>query len=137
MDKGSLETKGVFTEFCRKLLTTYNHYQISANKRLYELPEHEKYLKQMQDRWQEDEMGTQLIKCLDERVLKNVIALETVSNRILEDQLQLIPSRMANIKSQVAKHEVTIIFLEPLEFETIVTNANTWKQFINEVDGPT
>ena len=44
---------------------------------------------------------------------------------------------MANIKSQVSKHEVTIIFLEPLEFETIVIDATTSKQFINEVVGPT
>ena len=44
---------------------------------------------------------------------------------------------MANIKAQVANHEVTIRFLETSEFETIVTDANTWKQFINEVVGPT
>ena len=33
--------KGVCTEFCRKVLTTYNHCQTSAKKRLDELPEHE------------------------------------------------------------------------------------------------
>ena len=31
-------TKGVYTEFCRKVLTTYNCYQTSAKKRLDELP---------------------------------------------------------------------------------------------------
>ena len=58
-------------------------------------------------------MGTQLIKSLDERVLKNVIAQVAVSNCLLEDQLRVLPARMANIKAQVAKHEVTIRFLEP------------------------
>ena len=53
----------------------------------------------MHARWQEDELGIQLIKSLDERVLKNVISQEAVSNHLLEDQLQLLPARMANIKS--------------------------------------
>ena len=70
-------------------------------------------------------------------MLKNVISQATVSNHLLEDQIQLIPAKMANIKAQVAKHEVTIRFLEPSKFETTMTDANTWKQFINEVVGPT
>ena len=91
----------------------------------------------MHARWQEDELGTQLIKSLDERVLKNVIAQVAVSNCLLEDQLRVLPTRMANIKAQVAKHEVTVRFLEPSEFETIVADANTWKQFMDEVARPT
>ena len=45
--------------------------------------------------------------------------------------------RMDNIKAQVAKHEVVVRFLEPSEFKTIVADANTWEQFINEVAKPT
>ena len=44
---------------------------------------------------------------------------------------------MANIKDQVAKHEVTIRFLESSEFETIMEDANTWNHFSNEVVGST
>ena len=58
-----------------------------------------------------------------------------MSSHLLEDQLCLIPSRVENIKSQVAKHEITIIFLEPSGFETIETDANIWKKVINDVDG--
>ena len=119
------------------MLITYNRFQTSTKKRLDELPEQEEYLKQLQARWQEDELSIQLIKILDEKVLRTVIAQATVSNYLLEDQLELIPARMANIKAQVSKHEVTIRFLEPSEFETIVTDANTWRHFINEVVGPT
>ena len=82
-------------------------------------------------------MGIQLVKNLDEKVLKTVIAQEAVSNHLLEDQIRLIPSRVSNIKSQVAKHEVTIRFLEPSKFETIGADANIWKQFINDVAGST
>ena len=119
------------------MLATHNRCQTSPKKRLDELLEHEEHLKQLHARWQEDELGIQLIKILDERVLKNVIAQVEVSNHLLEDQLQFLLARMDNIKAQVSKHEVTIRFLEPSEFETIVTDANTWKQFINEVVGPT
>ena len=83
----------------------------------------------MQVRWQEDEQGTQLVKGLDEKVLKTAIAQTTVSSHLLEDQLRLIPARVANIKSQVAKHEITIRFLEPSCFETIETYVNIWKKF--------
>ena len=130
-------TKGVCTEFCRKVLKTYNSCQTSENKRLEELPEHQKYLKQLQVRWQEDKLGIQLIKSLDEKVLKTGIAQAAASNHLLEDQIRLIPARVANIKSQVAKHEITIRFLEPSSFETIVTDANIWKKFINHLAGPT
>ena len=70
-------------------------------------------------------------------MLKNVIVQAAVRNHLLEDQLRFLPARMDNIKAQVAKHEVTIRFLKPSEFETIVADANTWKQFITEVARPT
>ena len=80
-------------------------------------------------------MGIQLVKGLDEKALKTVMAQEAVSNHLLEDQLHLIPAKVENIKSQVSKHEVTIRFLKPSGFETIVTDANIWKKFINDVAG--
>ena len=130
-------TKGVCAEFCRKFLITYNHCQTSATRSLEELPDHEGFLKQLQVRWQEDEQGIQLVKGLDEKVLKTAIAQEVVSSHLLEYQIWLIPAGVANIKSQVAKHEITIRFLEPSRFETIATDASIWKKFINDVAGST
>ena len=80
-------TKGVCIKFCRKVLTTHNRCQTSSKNRLDELPEHEDHLKQLHARWEEDELGIQLIKSLDERVLKNVIVQAAVRNHLLEDQL--------------------------------------------------
>ena len=62
------------------MLTTHNHYQTSSKKRLDELPAHEEHLKQLHARLQEDELGIQLIKILDEKVLKSVISQAEVSN---------------------------------------------------------
>ena len=106
-------TKGICTELFRKVLTTHNRCQTSSKKRLDELPEHEEHLKQLHARWQEDELGIKFIKSLDERVLKNVISEVAVRNHLLEDQLRFLPSRMANLKALVAKHEVVVRFLEP------------------------
>ena len=91
----------------------------------------------MQVRWQEDEQGIQLVRGLDEKVLKTVIAQATVRSHLLEDQLRVILARVENIKSQVAKHEITIRFLEPSGFKNIATDANIWKKFINDVAGST
>ena len=128
--------KSACAEFYRKVLLTYNRCQTSARRRLEELPDHEMFLKQLQERWQEDEQAIQLVKGLDERVLKNAIAQATVSSHLLEDQRHLISARMENIKSQVVRYEITIRFLEPSSFENIATNANAWKKFMNEQAGP-
>ena len=97
------------------------------------MPDHEGFLKQLQVRWLEDEQSIQLVKGLDEKVLKTVIAQVAVSSHLLEDQLRLIPARVANIKSQVVKHEIAIIFLEPSRFVSIATDENIWNKFINDV----
>ena len=81
----------------KEVLLTYNRCQTSAKRRLEEFPDHEGFLKQLQERWQEDEQGIQLIKGLDEKVLKTTIAQETFSSHLLEDQLCLTPPRVANI----------------------------------------
>ena len=59
-----------------------------------------------------------------------------MSIHLLEDQLYLIPAKIAGIKSQVAQHEITIRFLEPSGFENIVAEENVWRKFMNEQDGP-
>ena len=118
------KTKGVCAEFYRKVPTTYNRCQTSPRRRLEELPNHEVFLKQLHERWLEDEQSIWLVKGLDEKVLKTAIAQAVVSSHLLEDELRLIPARVGNIKSQVAKHEITIRFLEPFGFETIATYAN-------------
>ena len=79
----------------------------------------------------------QLIKNLDERVIKNVIAQDAINNYLLYDQFRLLPARMADIRAQASKHEVTVRFLEPAEFEIIASNTKVWKQFIAELNGPT
>ena len=129
-------TKSACAEFYRKVLLTYNRCQTFAKRKLEELPDHEMFLKQLQERWQEDEQVIQLVKGLDEKVLKTAIAQAAVSNHLLEDQLRLILARMVNIKSQDAKHEITIKFLEPYGFENIAADANAWKKFMNEQAGP-
>ena len=100
------------------------------------LPEHEVFLKQLQERCNEDEHSIQLVKKLDEEVLKTEIAHAAVSSHLLEDQLRLIPTRVVSIKYQVAKHEITIRFLEPSGFENIAADANAWKKFMNEQAEP-
>ena len=77
-----------------------------------------------------------MVKLLDEKVLKIAIAQAEVSIHLLEDQLHPIPSKVENIKSQFAKHEITIRFLEPSGFETIAIDANVWKKFMNDQVGP-
>ena len=129
-------TKKTCAEFCRRVLSTYNRCQNSAEKRLDVLPKHELFLKHLQDRYQEDEQEIQQVKDLDEWILKNAVAHTAVSIHLLEDQLRLSPARIEGVKTQTAKYEINIQFLEPSVFEGIATNAHAWKKFIREQASP-
>ena len=52
-------TKTGCAEFCSRVLFTYNRCQTSAEKILEVLPEHELFLKHLQDRYKEDEQAIQ------------------------------------------------------------------------------
>ena len=94
-------------------------------------------MKYLHDRQQEDKLHIQLVKGLNEKVVKGLVAQAAVSNFLLDDQLRVTPQRVADIKSQLSKHEVIVRFLEPTDFETIAADVVLWKQFINGTTGPT
>ena len=94
-------------------------------------------MKHLHDRLQEDELSIQLIKGLNEKVIKSMVAQYVVSNCILEDRLRVTPPRVADIKTQLSKHEVTVRLLEPTYFVIINSDVMAWKQFFNELIGPT
>ena len=68
---------------------------------------------------------------MDEWILKNEVAHASLSIHLLEDQLRLIPARIELVKTQAAKYEINIRFLEPSGFEIIAVDANAWKRFTN------
>ena len=73
---------------------------------------------------------------MDEWILKNAVTHAAVSIHLLEDQMRLIPARIEGLKTQAAKYEINIQFLEPSGFESIAADANAWKKFTNEQAGP-
>ena len=58
------------SEFYKKVLTTHNRCQTASKRRLDVLPAHEEHLVQLQARMQEDELNIQLVKSLNEKVIK-------------------------------------------------------------------
>ena len=90
----------------------------------------------LQRRYQEDEHKIQQVKDLDEQILKDVVAHATVNIHLLEDQQRLSPAIIEVFKNQVAKYEINIRFLEPLEFESIAAGGQAWKKFLNDQAGP-
>ena len=130
------KTQSACAEFWRRVVLAYNRCQTSVAKRLEALPEHEMFLKHLQDRCSEDEQAIQRVKELDEKILKTKVAHAAVSIHLLEDQLRLIPAKIVGIKTPAAQYEITIIFLEPSGFENIAAEANAWRKFMNEQAGP-
>ena len=128
--KAVKKTRGACTEYCRRVLITYNRCQVAAEQILYALPEHELFIEMLQSRYQEDEQRIQQVKVLDEQIPKNEVAHSVVSV-----QLRLSSARIEVVKNQAAKFEINIHFLEPSEFESITAEAQEWKKFLNDQAG--
>ena len=73
------KTRGACTEYCRRVLITYNRCQVAAEQRLDAFPEHELFTGMLQSRYQEDEQRIQQVKVLDEQILKNEVPHLAVS----------------------------------------------------------
>ena len=58
--------RGACTEYCRRVLVTYNRCQVDAEQILDALLEHELFTELLQRRYQEDEQKMQQVKYLDE-----------------------------------------------------------------------
>ena len=74
-----------------------------------------------------------MVKGVDAKVINILVAQAGVSNCLLEDLLGVTLARVAYIKGQLEKHEVMVIFLEPIDFQTIASDASTWKQFVDSL----
>ena len=53
--KAVKKTKGLCTEFFRRLLITYNRFQIEVEERLEAFPDHDAFVELLQKRFQEEE----------------------------------------------------------------------------------
>ena len=77
--KAVKKTRGACTEYCRRVLITYNCCQVAAEQRLDAFPENELFTGMLQSRYQEDEQRIQQVKVLDEQILKDEVAHLAVS----------------------------------------------------------
>ena len=130
------KTKGVCTEFFRRLLITYNRCQVEAEQRLDVFPDHNLFVNILQKRYQEEEAKVQHIKSLDDQILRNEVDHSAISVQLLEDQLRLSAARIEAIKNHAAKFKINIQFLEPCTFEGIASEALAWNKFLNTQAGP-
>ena len=64
--KAVKKTRGACTEYCRRLLITYNQCRVTAEQRLDAFPEHDLFIEMLQNKYQEDEQRIQQVKALDE-----------------------------------------------------------------------
>ena len=90
----------------------------------------------LQNRYQDDEQRIQQVKVLDAQILKDEVAHSEVSVQFLEDQLRLSSTRIEVIKNQATKYEINIHFLKPSKFESIASESQAWKNFLNNQVGP-
>ena len=73
----------------------------------------------------------QLIKAINDQILRSEVGHSTVSVQILEYQLRLSAARVEAIKNQVEKFKINIQFLELCAFEGIASDAASWKKFLD------
>ena len=74
---------------------------------------------------------------MNDKIVNSLVSQVVVNNCLLEDQLRVTPQKVAEIKSQLVVHEVSVIILEPMDFRSIAEDAAAWKQFVDGLVGPT
>ena len=73
------KTKGLCTEFFRRLLITYNWCQIEAEQRLEDFPDHDSFLEFLQKKYQDEEARMLHIKAIDDQILRSEVGHAAVS----------------------------------------------------------
>ena len=134
--KAVKKTKGLCTEFFRRLLNTFNRCQIKVEERLEAFPYHDAFVELLQKRFQEEAAKVQDIRAMDDLILRSQVDHPAISILLLEDQLRLSMSRVEAIKKQAEKFEINIQFLEPCNFEGIAKEATVWRKFLDNQVGP-
>ena len=122
--------------FFKRMRTMHNKCHTYSVERIQEFPDKDEHLKYLQDRLCEDELSIQQIEGITEKVIKYWIAKASNKNFLLEYLYRKTPPKMAKIKSQLVVHEVTVRLLEPLDYKTIVVEADVWGEFIGIPVGP-
>ena len=77
--KAVKKTKGLCTEFFRRLLITYNRCQIEVEQRLEDFPDHDSFLDFLQKKYQDEEARMQHIKAIDDQILRSEVGHAAVS----------------------------------------------------------
>ena len=119
-----------------RALVTYNWFQVEAEQRLYEFPDHDAFVEMLQKGQKDEGARVQRIKAIDDQILKNEIGHTAVSVHLLEEQVRLNTARVEAIKNQAEKFELSIQFLEPSSFEGLAVEATTWRKFLENQAGP-
>ena len=93
------KTKGLCVEYYRRVLVTNNRCQVSIEKILDGILEHELFIEHLQNKYQEDKQEIQQVKDIDEQILKKAMAHAAVSIHLLEEQMRLSPARIGVVKN--------------------------------------
>ena len=70
-------------------------------------------------------------------MVKTWITQASVINYLLEDLYRLSPPKVTTMETHLVVHEVTVILLEPIDYQTIIGEANAWGEYISRPTGPT
>ena len=109
----------------------HNKFQTSSASNIKYFPDKDQHLNYLHDRLDEHEQRIQKIEGISDEVVKSWIAQASISNHLLEDLYRVTPPKMAEVESQLAVHEVTVRLLEPVDYRTIIKEANSWGEYIS------
>ena len=76
------------------------------------------------------------MEIVKEEYVNTWLAQASVSNHILEDIYKLTPPKVTKVESQLVVHEVNVRLLEPIDYRTILEEANAWDDYISRKTGP-
>ena len=73
---------------------------------------------------------------ISEEDVKRWLAQYAVNNHLLEYLYGLNPTKVTEVESQLAIHEVNVILMETIDYQTIAEEANERGEYISRPVGP-
>ena len=120
-----------------KICQVYDKCKLSLETKITDILYKDQHMAHLQEILQEDVQYIQKMEVINEEYVKTWVGQASVSNYILEDVCRYSPEKVTHVETQFAMHEVNVQMLEPINYKTIVEEANTWGEYISSLAGPT
>ena len=110
-------------EFYKRMCSTHNKCQVSADTQVEHFSARDHHLKNLQDRLQTCEDSIAKIESIGEETIGVCIVQASIHKHLFEELLIQNSPKVREIETQLSKHEIAAHLLDPIDYQVISEEA--------------